>query len=129
MTLAVAQPVYDSALHRALEDLSLEPSSANRALLASRPPKGSPTSPWKLGHGKLPRQLGRTQVLVRNTVVGLTPFDWQSVVYGFGLDGTAEVQGRDGAGAVISTGEDVEGFNERHRVSPLLHVCTSHHRG
>ena len=109
MTLAVSQPINE--LHEALDSLSLEPSSANRALLAS---KGSG---WRLGHGKLPRELGKKQVLVRNTVVGLTPYDWQSVAYGFGITGTPKVQGRDGAGVVISAGDDVEHLKEGDRVS------------
>lgn len=112
MTVVATQTVFD--LPESLSELSLEPTHHNRALLAAKTLKG--TSPWRLGTGSLPRSLGKRQVLVRNTAVGLTPYDWQSVAYGFGIGHEPKVQGRDGAGVIVSVGDEVNEFKADDRV-------------
>jgi hypothetical protein len=87
---------------------------SRRALLTSRRADGSST--WTVEHSRPLPALGKTQVLVRTVAVGLNPFDWQSVQYGFGVGPEPKAMGRDGAGDVLAVGSEVRDIEVGDRV-------------
>lgn len=91
---------------------------SRRALLTSR--KADGTATWTVVHSRPFPTIGKTQVLVRNVAVGLNPFDWQSVQYGFGVGVDPKAMGRDGAGDVIAVGSEVREIRVGDRVCLLI---------
>lgn len=75
-------------------------SNWNRSLLKPSTKEGS----WQLHRQPYVVSLSPHQILIRTSHVGLTPFDWQGVTFGY--DHGRGCGGRDGAGIVVKVGSD-----------------------
>jgi len=77
----------------------------------------STSEPWSLHpnhHLPSPKD---DEVLVRNSYVGLNPFDWKGVKHRFSLKDSPSVLGRDGSGIIASVGPAVTRLKQGDRVS------------
>jgi len=77
----------------------------------------STSEPWSLYRNYQLPALDDDQVLVRNSYVGLNPFDWKGVKHRFSLKDSPSVLGRDGSGIIVSIGAAVTSFTRGDRVS------------
>jgi len=77
----------------------------------------STSEPWSLYRNYQLPALEDDQVLVRNSYVGLNPFDWKGVKHRFSLKDSPSVLGRDGSGIIVSIGAAVTSFTRGDRVS------------
>jgi hypothetical protein len=79
--------------------------------------RSSVSEPWSLHRNHQPPTVGEDEVLVRNSYVGLNPFDWKGVKHRFSLKDLPSVLGRDGSGIIVSVGPAVTGLKQGDRVS------------
>ena len=90
----------------------------------------STSEPWSLYRNYQLPALDDDQVLVRNSYVGLNPFDWKGVKHRFSLKDSPSVLGRDGSGIIESVGPAVTRFKPGDRVS-RSHIpasCVTHNQ-
>ena len=77
----------------------------------------SASEPWSLHRSHQLPALGVDEVLVRNSYVGLNPFDWKGVKHRFSLKDLPSVLGRDGSGIIVSVDPAVTRLKQGDRVS------------
>jgi hypothetical protein len=80
----------------------------------------SASEPWSLHRNHHLPTLGEDEVLVRNSYVGLNPFDWKGAKHRFSLKDLPSVLGRDGSGIIVSVGPAVRRLKRGDKVRPSI---------